>query len=69
MARVTAPRRTMQQIIHCCVEALSAWEHNEDPRHIRDDLDQARQLIDIVLRTVSPMAAGAKRADVDGDEG
>ena len=59
--RVTTLRRNMQQIVHCAVEALSAHENNEDPRHYRDDLQHARMLIDSVLKTIVPMARGAER--------
>ena len=59
---ITTPRRSMQQIIHCAVEALSAYENNEDPRHCVTDLQHTRYLIDHVLKTVIPMARGAARA-------
>ena len=59
--RVTTLRRNMQQIVHCAVEALSAHENSEDPRHYMEDLQHARQLIDHVLKTVIPMARGAGR--------
>lgn len=57
--RVTTLRRNMQQIVHCTVEALSAHENEEDPRHYLEDLQHARGLIDHVLKTVVPMARGA----------
>ncbi len=63
--RITSLRRNMQQIVHCAVEALSAHENNEDPRHYRDDLEHARDLIIHVLKTVKPMADGAARATGD----
>jgi hypothetical protein len=61
--RLTSLRRTMQQAIHCVQEALDAHEHKDDPRHVRDDLVQARALIDEVLVTVVSQARGASRAD------
>lgn len=57
--RLTSIRRTLEQIVHCAEEALSAHSAKEDPRHVRDDLDQARQLIDHALKTYGPMARGA----------
>lgn len=57
--RITTLRRTMQQILHCAQEALSAYEKNEDPRHVRDDLEQARMLIDHVMKPIRQMANGA----------
>jgi hypothetical protein len=57
--RLTTPRRTLQQIVHCTEEALSAHENREDPRHVVDDLVQAKQLIDHALKTFLPQARGA----------
>jgi hypothetical protein len=61
--RLTQPRRRMEQIIHCCQEALSAYEHHEDPRHVRDDLLQARELIGRVLASIEAQARGAARGE------
>lgn len=63
--RLTTLRRNMQQIVHCAQEALSAHEHGEDPRHCMEDLQQARQLIDHVLKSVVPWARGAARGTGD----
>jgi hypothetical protein len=57
--RLTSHRRTLQQIVHCAQEALSAHEHDEDPRHVVDDLTHAKGLIDHALKTFLPMARGA----------
>jgi hypothetical protein len=57
--RITSIRRTLEQVVHCAQEALSAYEHDEDSRHVRDDLMQARDLIDHALKTVAAMAKGA----------
>lgn len=54
--RLTTPRRTLQQVVHCAEEALSAHENNEDPRHVVDDLTQAKQLIEHALKTFLPQA-------------
>jgi len=43
------PRRTMQQIKHCVEEALAAFKAHEDPQHYLADLEQARQLLDVVI--------------------
>ena len=61
--KITTIRRTLQQIVHCAEEALSAHMNDEDARHVRDDLVQARELIDLALKTVSSMARGAERGD------
>jgi hypothetical protein len=63
--KIVTPRRLAQQIVHCATEALSAIEHKEDPRHVVADLNQARQLIDEVLKTYGSMARGAARGDPD----
>lgn len=39
--RLTTPR--LEQIVHCAEEALSAHVNYEDPRHVVDDLMQAKQ--------------------------
>ena len=58
--RLTTPRRTLEQIVHCAQEALSAHQNHDDPRHVVDDLWQAKALIDQVLTTFFiPMARGA----------
>lgn len=54
--RETTIRRTLEQIVHCAQEALSAFQASEDPRHVRDDLHQARELIDHAMKTIGPMA-------------
>jgi hypothetical protein len=59
--RITTIRRTLEQIVHCAEEALSAYSNREDPRHVRDDLMQARDLIDHALKTVAAEAKGAGR--------
>jgi hypothetical protein len=59
--RLTTVRRNLEQIVHCAEEALSAFKHNEDPRHVRDDLLQASQLIAHVMKTIEPMSRGAAR--------
>lgn len=53
--RVTTLRRNIEQIVHCAQEALSALNANEDPRHIRDDLNQAKELISFVSRGLDVM--------------
>jgi len=47
--RVTL-RRTIEQAIHCLVEANSVLSNKEDPRCARDDVNQAAVLIRIVIR-------------------
>jgi len=49
--RIINPRRTIEQIKHCVEEALSCWEHDEDPRCILDDLTQANLLLEEVIKT------------------
>lgn len=49
---LTTPRRTMQQIKHCVGEALSAYEMREDPQHVLADLQQARELLDVVIKAL-----------------
>ena len=48
----TTPRRTMQQIIHCVEEALSAYQENEVKDHVLADLEQARELLDVTIKAV-----------------
>lgn len=48
----TTPRRTMQQIIHCVEEALSAHQEDESPEHVLADLEQAQHLIGVVISTI-----------------
>ena len=68
--RVITPRRTIEQIKHCVEDALSAFINNEDARCVFDDLDQARKLIDIVIKdTIFPMAKGAGRQRGRDEEG
>jgi len=47
--RVTL-RRTIEQAIHCLVEADSVLQNKEDPRCARDDVNQAAELIRAVIR-------------------
>lgn len=61
--RLVMPRRTLQQLVHTCQEALSAHENGEDPRHTRDDLYMALQLTENLLKIFVPMGKGAARAD------
>ena len=42
-------RRTIEQAIHCLVEAGSVLENNEDPSCARDDVVQALELIRAVI--------------------
>lgn len=46
--RVTL-RRSIEQAIHCLVEARSVLGNGEDPRCAADDVDQARELIRAVI--------------------
>lgn len=46
-------RRTIQQVGHCVAEALSVVEKGEDRRCAIDDLEQARQLIDVALKRIA----------------
>ncbi len=55
-------RRTLEQVKHCVEEALSVVERKEDPTHACNDLDQATQLIDVVLETLRAEARGSARA-------
>jgi len=57
--RIVSIRRTLEQVVHCAEEALSAYAAKEDPRHVRDDLLQAYALIQHALKTVSAEAKGA----------
>lgn len=43
-------RRTIQQAIHCLVEAESVLSHGEDPRCAADDVWQAQELIRTVIQ-------------------
>jgi hypothetical protein len=45
MDRNVTLRRTLEQIVHCCEEALSVEMNDEDLRCAVDDLSQARNLI------------------------
>lgn len=48
--RNVTTRRNLEQCKHCVDEAYLVLVHNEDPRSCRDDLIQARLLIDTVLK-------------------
>lgn len=48
----TTPRRTMQQIIHCVEEALSAHQELESQEHVLADLRQARELLSVAIAAV-----------------
>lgn len=52
-------RRTLQRVVHTAQEALSSEEHNDDPRHVVDDLRKAQKLIDRALKAYVAMAYGA----------
>jgi hypothetical protein len=47
--RLITPRRILQQIVHCCNEALSVYENDEDIRNCLDDLNDARDLINFII--------------------
>lgn len=55
-------RRNVEQVKHCVEEALSVMDHGEDLRCAVDDLEQARQLIDVVLPKLKPTPVGAIRS-------
>jgi hypothetical protein len=46
---VVSLRRTVQQIVHCAKEALAVVEAHEDCGNAVGDLEQAQQLIQVVL--------------------
>jgi hypothetical protein len=43
-------RRTIEQTIHCLIEADSILKNNEDPRCAADDVWQAQELIRKVIQ-------------------
>lgn len=52
MPKTISIRRNIQQAGHCVSEALSIVEHGEEAACAVDDLHQARELIDTVLKRI-----------------
>jgi hypothetical protein len=46
-------RRNVEQIKHCAEEALSVIVHEEDAQNAVEDLSQAKQLIEEVIRRLT----------------
>ena len=46
-------RRNLEQIVHSAQEALSAWENDEDPRCVMDDLLSIQDLMAMVQEQIS----------------
>lgn len=57
-------RRTVEQVVHCLVEAGSVLERGEDPRLALDDARQASDLLGgVVLPGISKLVLALPRDD------
>lgn len=54
-------RRNLEQIVHSAQEALSAWNHDEDPRWVMDDLWSVQELTKVCREKIAPAATNMDR--------
>jgi hypothetical protein len=63
MDRDVSIRRTLEQLVHCCEEALSVVMNDNDLRCALDDLDQADKLALAVRPRIVEAIARRKKYD------